>query len=87
MKTWTVGYHPAGHHVYNLRAPKLAQAAETEPRGNKTFFMKARIMAGQADLAANSQNLKDFKWLAKDEISQYVRPEYYSSIKNILPER
>ncbi|PYH85885.1 CAF1 family ribonuclease [Aspergillus uvarum CBS 121591] len=81
MNTWFVGYHPVGHYVYNFRKPS------SELKGEKTFFMKARIFTGQADLAGNADNLTDFKWLAKDEIAKYVRPQYYASIKNMLAER
>ncbi|KAE8134383.1 ribonuclease H-like domain-containing protein [Aspergillus pseudotamarii] len=87
MNTWMVGFHPVGHHVYNFRYPRADTANGTEHLGEKTFFMKARIMAGQADLAANTQNLKDFKWLTKEEIAPYVLPQYYSHIKNMLAER
>lgn len=87
MNTWMVGYHPAGHHVYTNRKPRIDQAAGTETLGEKTFFMKSRIMTGQADLATNVQNLDDFKWLSKDEISQHVLPQYYSYIKNMLVDR
>ncbi|GAQ38396.1 CAF1 family ribonuclease [Aspergillus niger] len=84
MNTWMVGYHPVGHYVYNFRNPsKLA----TGPAGEKVFFMKSRIMAGQADLSGNAQNLTDFKWLSKDEISKFVKPQYYASVKNMLADR
>lgn len=88
MNTWFVGHHPIGHHVYNFRKPRQDPASKKQLLvGEKTFFMKCRIMAGQADLTANKQNLKDFKWLAKEEIAKYVLPQYYSSIKNMLSER
>lgn len=87
MNTWMVGFHPVGHHVYNKRRPVVDQATGIENRGEKTFFLKSRIMAGQADLSANTQNLKDFQWLSKEEISKFVRPEYYSSIKNMMADR
>ncbi|KAJ5184256.1 50S ribosomal subunit L30 [Penicillium capsulatum] len=87
MNTWMIGYHPAGHHVYNNRKPTIDQAAGIQHAGEKTFFMKSRIMTGQADLSANVQNLDDFKWLSKDEISQHVGAQYYSNIKNMLADR
>ncbi|KNG89531.1 hypothetical protein ANOM_001903 [Aspergillus nomiae NRRL 13137] len=87
MNTWMVGFHPVGHHVYNFKKPRVDTANGTEHLGEKTFFMKARIMAGQADLAANTQNLQDFKWLTKEEIAPFVLPQYYSNIKNMLAER
>lgn len=87
MNTWFVGFHPVGHHSYNFKAPKPDEISKELVAGEKTFFMKSRIMAGQADLEANTQNLKDFKWLAKEEIQKYVLPQYYSHIKNILADR
>ncbi|EAW19269.1 mitochondrial 54S ribosomal protein mL46 [Aspergillus fischeri NRRL 181] len=87
MNTWMVGYHPVGHHVYNFRHPKTDPATGQQWFGEKTFFMKGRIMAGQADLSANVQDLQDFKWLAKEEIAKFVLPQYYSNIKNMLAER
>ncbi|PWY69144.1 CAF1 family ribonuclease [Aspergillus heteromorphus CBS 117.55] len=86
MNTWMVGYHPVGHHVYSVRNQNKLKS-ESASAGDKTFFLKSRIMAGQADLAGNSQNLADFKWLAKEEIAKFVRPHYYASIKNMLAER
>lgn len=87
MNTWMVGYHPAGHHVLNHRKPITDKTTGAELHGEKTFFMNSRIMAGQADLSASSLGLKDFKWLAKDEIPQFVHPQYYSYIKNMLVDR
>jgi large subunit ribosomal protein L46 len=87
MNTFMVGYHPVGHYVYNSRKPKIDETTGATLAGEKTFFMKGRIMAGQADLSANVQNLKDFKWLAKEEIAKYVLPPYYAAIKNMLAER
>ena len=62
----------------------LAGAPPTISGGEKTFFMKARIFAGQADLKANKMDVEDFKWLAKDEVQKYVTPSYWSRIKNML---
>lgn len=87
MNTWMVGYHPVGHYVYKNRKQRLDEANGVEHLGEKTFYLKARIMAGQADLSANLQNLQSFKWLTKEEIEKYVRAQYFSSIKNMLAER
>ncbi|KAJ5120703.1 uncharacterized protein N7515_010091 [Penicillium bovifimosum] len=81
MNTWMVGFHPVGWHSYN--PPK--KSADTP--GSKVFFLKSRMMAGQADLSLNTQNLKDFKWLAKEELAQYLNTQYYSNIKNMLADR
>ncbi|KAJ5953327.1 hypothetical protein N7454_000223 [Penicillium verhagenii] len=87
MNTWMVGFHPAGHHVYNNRKPQIEEATGVSTHGEKTFFLKSRIMAGQADLTNSLQKLQDYKWVSKDEISQFVTQKYYSSIKNMLADR
>ncbi|KAJ5239190.1 hypothetical protein N7468_003809 [Penicillium chermesinum] len=86
MNTWMVGYHPFGHFVRNIK-PRANSKTGAENLGEKTFFLKSRIMAGQADLSANLHNLADFKWLSKEEISKFVHPQYYSQIKNMLADR
>ncbi|KAF4763518.1 hypothetical protein N7455_009602 [Penicillium solitum] len=88
MNTWMVGFHPVGWHSFNPRRSKKADnATEVEVPGSKIFFLKSRMMAGQADLSVNTQNLKDFKWLAKEELAQYLNTQYYSNIKNMLADR
>ncbi|PGH15447.1 hypothetical protein AJ79_02424 [Helicocarpus griseus UAMH5409] len=87
MNTWMVGYHPIGHYIYNLRKPKPNPETGIELRGEKTFFLKGRIMAGQADVVGNTLGVKDFKWLSKDEIPKYVLPVYWSWVKNMLENR
>lgn len=49
--------------------------------------MKARIMAGQADLSNNEFGNTEFKWLPKEEVEKLVTPRYWSSVKNMLTER
>ncbi|EXJ92934.1 hypothetical protein A1O3_01490 [Capronia epimyces CBS 606.96] len=71
-----------------LRKQEMAQAPEQHPTlvdGEKTFFMKARILAGQADLQANqAKDIEDFRWLSKDEIEKAVHPDYWVKVKNML---
>jgi hypothetical protein len=88
MNTWMVGFHPVGWHSFKPRRLKKADnATEVEVPGSKVFFLKSRMMAGQADLSVNTQDLKDFKWLAKEELAQYLNTQYYSNIKNMLADR
>lgn len=92
MNTWFVAGHPIGHCrevTSNTDSQKREESskAETEQDADKTFFMKARIFSGQADLEETSHDLEDFKWLAKEEIEAHVTPEYWSSIKNMLVEQ
>jgi len=86
MNTWVVGNIPIGHGQRNYREALTTASGLTEV-GSKTFFMKARIMAGQANLQDNRFGLKDFKWLAKEEIQKEVQGGYWSSVKNMLADR
>ena len=63
---------------------ELAQSV-TIVDGEKTFFMKARIMAGQADLSTSENtDIEDFKWVAKEEVEKLVHPDYWIRVKNML---
>lgn len=55
--------------------------------GEKVFFMKVRIMAGQADLSKNLFGLQEFKWLSKGEIEGVVTRKYWSDVKGMLMDR
>lgn len=86
MNTWLVGHVPIGHFQQQYSAPKPTSTGLQE-QGSKTFFLKARIMAGQANLADNKLGLQDFKWLHKDELKDAVDGEYWRQVKNMLSER
>jgi large subunit ribosomal protein L46 len=86
MNTWLVGHVPIGHHQYDYAKTTKAPSGLTE-YGAKTFFLKARIMAGQVNLKENKLGLKDFKWLAKEELQKEVEEPYWKSVKNMLAER
>jgi large subunit ribosomal protein L46 len=85
MNTWLVGAAPIGHYIvkprYNTERTSIIES------GQKTFFMKGRIMAGQADVTENLFGLASFKWLTREEIERTVSPKYYSSVRNMLADR
>ncbi|KAL8927532.1 MAG: hypothetical protein Q9208_002337 [Pyrenodesmia sp. 3 TL-2023] len=87
MNTWIVGNIPLGHFVRNYMKPTVEKDKSQEIRGVKYFFMKGRIMAGQANLKDNKKGLTDFQWLAKDELQKTLLPKDWNGIKNILAER
>ena len=87
MNTWVVGNMPIGHQVYNYAQPSRDKVKCIETRGEKIFFMKARIMAGQANLKGNPLGFGDFRWLAKEEVKDALRSRDWNAVKNILPER
>lgn len=87
MNTWVVGNQPIGHYILDRRATGNALKSDPAKLGEKTFFMKARIMAGQANLDANALQLQDFKWLTREELAAKVGQWYFSRVKNMLPSR
>jgi large subunit ribosomal protein L46 len=86
MNTWVIGHVPVGHHQIKYETPKQTPAGLSE-QGAKTFYMKARIMAGQLNLKDNKLGLQDFKWLTKDEIWPLVPFDYWRQVKNMMADR
>lgn len=82
MNTWLVGHVPIGHH--EVQYPTARTSGALKEQGAKTFFLKARIMAGQVNLKENKLGLQDFKWLSRDEVKTAVDDSYWHSIKNML---
>lgn len=87
MNTWVVGNMPIGHQVYNYSQAIANKDEGGKTHGEKVFYMKARIMAGQADLKDNKLGLDDFQWLAREEIQEAIHPRDWNAVKNLLPER
>lgn len=87
MNTWVIGNAPIGHHQHDFLPASLQSSPNPNQIGSKTFFMKARIMAGQANLQDNVLGIKDFQWLAKEEVQKAVDSKYWRSVRNMLAER
>lgn len=84
MNTWLVGRVPVAHYV---KQPEFNEDTTIKARGEKTFFLKGRIMAGQADLTGNPLGYKDFNWLTKDELKEKFPAAYFRAIKNMMADR
>ena len=84
MNTWLVGNAPVGHLVHKFPKSIMDEETKREQLGEKTFFMKARIMAGRPNLTDNKLALVDYIWLAKEELQKEVSPGYWRAIKNML---
>ncbi|CAN8096770.1 unnamed protein product [Discula destructiva] len=88
MNTWMVGRHPIAHEKHE---PRYTDDKTTEggralkARGANNFYLKGRIMAGQADIAGNEFGVTDFKWLTKDELKEQLQPVLYSSVELSMP--
>ncbi|KAI5281538.1 54S ribosomal protein L17 mitochondrial, partial [Ascosphaera aggregata] len=91
VNTWIVGNHPIGHRVYTVRNPSVRRKLLEDGKriGYKEFFLKGRILAGQADLSLAAQDLgiTDFRWLNKEEVAQAVGRRYWADIKNMFADR
>lgn len=84
MNTWVVGRVPVAHVVTQ---PVVKADGTVEKKGQKTFFLKGRIMAGQADLGGNRFGYSDFKWLTREELEKELSPEYFHSVRNMMGDR
>ena len=100
MNTWVVGNQPVGHHSITYRDNvgkhvqipanrfvSTSKPLDREEFGQKVFFMKVRIMAGQANLEGNPYGYTDFKWLTKDELKAELAPEYYHCVRSMIADR
>lgn len=87
MNTWVVGNVPIGHQIYGYPQSIRDDGKGSEEVGEKNFFMKARILAGQANLKDNVLDLRDYQWLAKDELRKLLHPSIWAAIRNIIAER
>jgi large subunit ribosomal protein L46 len=84
MNTWIVGRVPVAHLITK---PVFKEDSSLQRRGEKVFFLKGRIMAGQADLSKNTQGLTDFKWVTKDGLKEILPEEYYHGVRNMMADR
>ncbi|KAL7902311.1 39S mitochondrial ribosomal protein L46 domain-containing protein [Trichoderma sp. SZMC 28014] len=84
MNTWLVGRVPVAHVV---QEPVLGKDGAVQKKGQKTFFIKGRIMAGQADLKGNPFGYTDFKWLTREELEKELAPEYFRGVRNMMADR
>ena len=87
MNTWIVGNVPAAHQIINYARSIFDAERGIEKRGEKVFFMKGRILAGQANLEGNGLGWTDYRWLTKEEISEAIAARDWNGIKNVLAER
>ncbi|CZS72470.1 unnamed protein product [Fusarium graminearum] len=84
MNTWLVSRIPVAHVVSR---PKLSKEGVVEKKGEKTFFIKGRIMAGQADLKDNPFGYTEFKWLTREELEKELPKTYFKGVRNMMTDR
>lgn len=84
MNTWIVGRVPVAHVV---KQPVVLKNGTVKASGEKTFFLKGRIMAGQANIKGNPMGYTDFKWLTREELEKELAPEYFRGVRNMMADR
>lgn len=84
MNTWIVGRVPVAHVVQH---PVQAADGAVQKKGHKTFFIKGRIMAGQADLKGNPFGYTNFKWLTREELEKELPEAYFKGVRNMMSDR
>ncbi|KAF4498507.1 MRPL17-mitochondrial ribosomal, large subunit [Fusarium agapanthi] len=84
MNTWIVSRVPVAHVVSR---PKTTADGVVEKKGEKTFFIKGRIMAGQADLKDNPFGYTEFKWLTREELEKELPKDYWKGVRNMMTDR
>jgi large subunit ribosomal protein L46 len=84
MNTWIVGRVPVAHYI---KKPAMGNDQQVQAAGEKIFFLKGRIMAGQADLQGNTLGVSDFKWLTKEELIETLPEEYFHSVRGMMADR
>ncbi|KAI8818519.1 uncharacterized protein EV422DRAFT_551194 [Fimicolochytrium jonesii] len=50
----------------------------------KVFYMKAHILSGK--ISANPKLVEDHAWATKQELKEYLSPDYYQSVQRMLAE-
>jgi len=71
----------------DVSRPQRRQQRQRVEVGEKVFFLKARVLGGRADLARNALGLREFRWLARDEVRALVTPRYWAMTGDMLAER
>lgn len=70
-----------------IAQPEFGSDSAIKKRGEKVFFLKGRIMAGQADLKDNKMGYKDFNWLTREELKYKIGGPLYKAARNMMADR
>lgn len=79
INSWSVSNSPAAVIKYDAEG-KIVDLAEPNAR---EFLFKSHIVAGRFDLQKSS-SIKEYKWLAKEEVANLVDKTYYNKIGHLL---
>ncbi|AWU75409.1 hypothetical protein CAS74_003751 [Pichia kudriavzevii] len=77
------GLRTIGGDKLNTWSVSNSPAAVIKSNDDADFLMKSHIVAGRFEVQKDS-NIKDFKWLVKEEIAEFVDPKYYEKISHLI---
>eukprot|EP01114_Cavostelium_apophysatum_P014180 TRINITY_DN3611_c0_g1_i1.p1 TRINITY_DN3611_c0_g1~~TRINITY_DN3611_c0_g1_i1.p1 ORF type:complete len:308 (+),score=58.81 TRINITY_DN3611_c0_g1_i1:50-973(+) len=80
MNTFFIGNAPVGSYTYKI--PSTLQEKYGNSQKTRVFFYKARYLMGPIRL--NKNELEDHLWVTKSELKEYLAPEYYEYVKDLL---
>jgi len=79
MQTWIVGRQPVG--VFQRDPAAKAKSGQ----GDKIFFFKSHIMAGQ--VVGSTKDVQDFAWLTQEEVQERLEQadkQYWEAVRYVL---
>jgi len=80
VSAYFLGNAPVGHIEYFM--PQTAQE-RYKAEGAKVFFHRALYQSGNIRLNAK-EGLIDYLWVTKKELKEYVHPDYYKGVEDLL---
>jgi len=80
MNTFFIGNAPLGCYQYPI--PRELQKNYGQAEKTRVFFYKARYLRGPVRL--NNAEVTDHLWVTKSELKDYLDPEYYTYMKEVL---
>jgi len=78
-KYWIPSQSPCGVYKYRVES-ELQDLLKAE--GIKEFFFRSHYFGGE--LKMNSKIVKDYKWVSKEELKDYLDEEYYNSVIQLI---
>ncbi|KAK9461080.1 mitochondrial 54S ribosomal protein mL46 [Lipomyces oligophaga] len=73
----------AGVNIHTFLISKAPALVETVGDNTKVFYLKSRIFNGRVQPSPDS-DVEDYAWLTKDELMNYVEPQYWEIVRNAL---
>ncbi|ODV95181.1 hypothetical protein PACTADRAFT_49929 [Pachysolen tannophilus NRRL Y-2460] len=89
IKTWTVSNTPTAVLKYSKDKKLIIDTNSNDANNDdetnisREYLIKSHILAGKFQLQP-SQNIKEFRWLTKEEIEKLVTPNYFQQIGHLL---